>query len=90
MERLANFVVAFKTSQTSVQSGPFPDSEICHRHQGYPAASETITITCSPSATVNMARYVYMYLPDTGNDRVLSMCEFEVYAYEGEIDDMDM
>ena len=81
-DRLADFVVAFKLTQSSEQKGPFPDAEVCHRHSGYPGASQTITVTCHAGATT-MARYVYFYL--VGERRLLSLCEVEVFHYEGTI-----
>ena len=81
-ERLADFLVAYTTQQGAPQKGPFPDAKVCHRHQGYPRSSATITVTCHPGMTQTLARYVYVYL--AGNSRTLCLCELEVYLSQGE------
>ena len=79
-ERLSDFVVALQQVVESPKKGPFPTSQVCHRHRGYPGPSETITVTCLASMTT-LARYVYVYLE--GEDRRLTLCELEVYSQEG-------
>ena len=79
-ERLSDFVVALQQEVRSPKQGPFPSSQVCHRHCGYPGPSETITVTCHP-AMMTLARYVYVYLE--GDDRRLALCELEVYSKQG-------
>ena len=79
--RLSDFVVALYHDVQPLEKGPFPSSHICHRHRGYPGASETITITCHAAMITTSARYVYVYLE--GGRRTLTLCELEVYCHQG-------
>ena len=79
--RLSNFVVALRRDEHPPEKGPFPDSKICHKHRGYPRAAETITVTCHAAMMTTLARYVYVYLE--GKDRILTLCELEVYGHRG-------
>ena len=79
--RLEDFVVAFQARQNSTQKGPFPEDQICHHHAGYPPANATITVTCRATMNVTFARYVYVYLK--GSERILTLCELEVYEKQG-------
>ena len=79
--RLAEFVVGFR-SEGDMTSRRFPDGEICHVHTGSPGNGETVFVTCHPAGPTH-ARYVYIYLP--GDDRVLTLCEVEVYEFTGEV-----
>ena len=79
-EMLSGFVVALQQVVESPKKGPFPTSQVCHRHRGYPGPSETITVTCHPAMTT-LARYVYVYLE--GEYRRLTLCELEVYSQQG-------
>ena len=79
--RLSDFVVVLYRDVQPLEKGPFPSSQICHRHRGYPRASETITITCHAAMITTSARYVYVYLE--GEGRTLTLCELEVYCHQG-------
>ena len=81
MSRLADFVVALRQDSHPPENPPFPDSQICHKHRGYPGAGETITVMCHPAMTMTLARYVYVYLE--GGDCILTLCEVEVYGDQG-------
>ena len=80
-ERFSDFVVALHQDRHDAKQGPFPDSQICHKHRGYPKAAETITVTCHAAMMTTLARYVYVYLE--GDDRILTLCELEVYSQRG-------
>ena len=54
----------------------FPASEVCHQHEGYPGAGETVTVTCEGPAPP-LARYVYI---NTNINEPLTLCEVEVYG----------
>ena len=60
----------------------FTDGEICHVHTGSPGSGETVLATCHPAGPTH-ALYVYIYLP--GENRILSLCEVEVYEFTGKL-----
>ena len=80
-ERFSDFVVALRQDEHSAEKGPFPPSQVCHKHLGYPRAAATITITCHAAMITTLARYVYVYLE--GDDRTLTLCELDVYGHRG-------
>ena len=80
-ERFYDFVVALRQDEHKPGKGPFLESQICHKHLGYPEAAQTITVTCNAAMPTTLARYVYVYLE--GDDRILTMCELEVYGHRG-------
>ena len=61
-------------------SNVFLDEEVCHVHQGSPGPGETVEVMCLVGGPTH-ARYVYIYLP--GDERVLTLCEVEVYEFTG-------
>ena len=63
-----------------MKSDVFLDKEVCHVHQGSHGPGETVVVIC-PVGGPTHARYVYIYLP--GNQRVLTLCEVEVYEFTG-------
>ena len=78
-ERLDGFILGFRTSG-DMTSKLFLDEEVCYVHHGSPGPGETLVVTC-PMGGPTHGRYVYIYLP--GDDRVLSLCEVEVYEFAG-------
>ena len=74
-------MVALRQDEHPPEKGPFLDSQVCHKHLGYPGAAKTITVTCHAAMTTTLARYVYVYLE--GDDRTLTLCELEVYGHRG-------
>ena len=56
------------------------DNEICYIHAGSPGNGETVTTTCYVGGPT-YARSVYIYLP--GDNRVLTLCEVEIYEFTG-------
>ena len=82
-ERLSDFVVALRQVENEPTKGPFPSSQVCHRHRGYPGPGETITVTCHAAMVTTLARYVYVYLE--GVERTLALCELEVYGHRGSL-----
>ena len=77
--RLSGFILGFRTSG-DMKSNVFLDEEVCHVHQGYPGPAETVEVICYAGGPTH-ARYVYIYLP--GDERVITLCEVEVYAFTG-------
>ena len=58
----------------------FPDYEICYIHTGSPGYGEALMMMCYIGGPTH-ARFVYVYLP--GYDRILTLCEVEVYEFTG-------
>ena len=78
-ERLSGFILGFRSSG-DMKSNVFLDEEICHVHQGHPGPGETVEVMCHVGGPTH-ARYVYIYLP--GDERLITLCEVEVYAFTG-------
>ena len=77
---LDNFVVGFRTSG-NLTSREFTKEVIFYTHSGSPVGcGETLKVTCHKCVTA-YARSIFVWIP--GRQRVLTICEFEVYT-EGE------
>ena len=77
---LDNFVIGLRTSG-NLTSREFIKDVIFYTHSGSPVGcGETLNVTCHEGVTA-YARSVFVWIP--GPQRVLMICEFEVYT-EGE------
>ena len=74
--RLRNFFVVVSDQKWPVTRDQFSDPgfRLCAQYQGYPSASATVTVPCSPGGL--FGRYVYISLPST--QWLLTICELEV------------
>ena len=67
------------TPETSIVNDVIGYHRLCYQHTGYPPAGSSLTISCAAGHV--WGRYVYIYL--LGEDRVLSLCEVEIFEFTG-------